>query len=56
MIKKEMYETLNDDLFSISINQIEGCMVIEPQSTILLEKEEVSDLIQILKDLYERMD
>jgi len=51
-----MYETLNDDLFSISINEIEGCMVIEPQSTILLEKEEVADLIQVLKEFYVRMD
>jgi hypothetical protein len=56
MVKKELYETLNDERFAMHIGKMTGKLIIEPNETISLEKEEVSDLIQILKDFYVRMD
>jgi hypothetical protein len=56
MTKKELYETLNDERFAIHIGRITGRLILEANETITLEKEEVADLIQILKEFYVRMD
>jgi hypothetical protein len=56
MIKKELYETLNDEEFRLSIGKMTGKLILESNSMISFEKEEVSDFIQILKDFYVRMD
>jgi hypothetical protein len=56
MIKKELYETLNEEQFTLSIGAMTGKLILEPNSSISFEKEEVADLIQILKDFYVRMD
>lgn len=56
MIKKELYETLDEEVFTLSIGNITGRLVLELEGSVSFEKEEVSDLIQVLKDFYERMD
>ena len=56
MIKKELYETLNEETFILSIGEMTGKLILHPNSNISFEKEEVADLIQVLKDFYERMD
>jgi hypothetical protein len=57
MIKKEFYETDSEEQFTIGIGPHTGRLIINTiQDGVQFEKEEVSDLIQILKDFYERMD
>lgn len=57
MVKKEVYETLNEDRLEFTIGNHTGrLLLIGCREGILFEKEEVADLIQILKDYYERMD
>ena len=56
MIKKELYETLNDETFTLSIGNMTGKLILEADSIISFEKEEVADLIQVLKEFYVRMD
>jgi hypothetical protein len=57
MIKKEFYETLSEEQFTISIGIASGRLILNTiQNGVHFEKEEVADLIQILKDFYERMD
>jgi hypothetical protein len=56
MIKKELYETLNEEQFTLSIGKMTGKLILEPNSNISFEKEELADLIQILKEFYVRMD
>jgi len=57
MIKKEFYETDSEEQFTIAIGTMTGRLIINTiQNGVQFEKEEVSDLIQILKDFYERMD
>jgi hypothetical protein len=57
MVKKEVYETLSEDRLEITIGNHTGrLLLIGTGDGILFEKEEVADLIQILKDYYERMD
>jgi hypothetical protein len=56
MIKKELYETIGEEQFILSIGKMTGKLILEPNSRISFEKEELSDFIQILKDFYVRMD
>lgn len=56
MIKKELYETLNEETFILSIGRMTGKLVLQTNSSISFEKEEVADLIQVLKEFYVRMD
>jgi len=57
MIKKEFYETLSGDELTISIGKMTGRLIIAPmQEGVQFEKEEVADLIQVLKEFYVRMD
>ena len=56
MTKKELYETLNDETFTLSIGNMTGKLILESHSLLSFEKEEVADLIQVLKEFYVRMD
>jgi hypothetical protein len=57
MIKKEFYETLSEDQLTISIGKMTGRLIIVTmQEGVQFEKEEVADLIQVLKEFYVRMD
>jgi hypothetical protein len=57
MIKKEFYETLSEEQIVISIGKMTGRLIINTnQEGVQFEKEEVADLIQVLKEFYVRMD
>lgn len=56
MIKKELYETLQDEVFTLSIGNMTGRLILELEGSVSFEKEEVADLIQVLKEFYVRMD
>jgi hypothetical protein len=57
MIKKEFYETLSEEQIVISIGKMTGRLIIHTnQEGVQFEKEEVADLIQVLKEFYVRMD
>jgi len=56
MIEKDSFVTLNEDEFTIYIGEMTGKLIVKPNSNLTFEKEEVADLIKILKYFYDRMD
>jgi hypothetical protein len=56
MTEKDSFVTLNEDEFTIYIGEMTGKLIVKPNSNLTFEKEEVADLIKILKYFYDRMD
>jgi hypothetical protein len=56
LTKREIYLTRMNGEFSIRIGEFQGKFILSTKDNIILDKDELEDLINVLKDFYERMD